>query len=57
MRGGQIVRIELFAARSMCPLCIEAGNSLRSSRCLGRIVVRREPGVPFYGRDTSVSKQ
>jgi hypothetical protein len=57
MRGGQIVRIELFAARGLCPLCVEAGNSLRNSLCLGRIVVRREPGVPFYGRDTSVNTQ
>jgi len=52
MSGGQIVRIELFAARGLCSLCIEAGNSLRSGLCLGRLVVRRERGMPFYGRDT-----
>jgi hypothetical protein len=45
MSGGQIVRIELFAARGLCSLCIEAGNSLRGSLCLGCRVVRCERGV------------
>ena len=54
MSGGQFVRIELFAARGLCPLCIEAGNSQRSSLCLGRIVVRCERGMLFRGRDTPV---
>jgi hypothetical protein len=57
MRGCQIVRIELFTARGLCSLCIEAGNSQRGSLFPGRIVVRRERGVPFYGRDTSVNKE
>ena len=56
MRGGQIVGIELFAARGLCSLGIEAGNSLRRSLFLGCIVVRRERGVLSYGRDTSVSE-
>jgi hypothetical protein len=57
MSGGQIVRIELFAARGLCSLCIEAGNSLRSSLCLGCMVVRRERGMSFCGRDTPVDEE
>jgi hypothetical protein len=57
MSGGQIVRIEFFAARCLCTLRIEAGQSLRSSFCLGSIVVRGGRRVPFYGRETSVNEQ
>ena len=47
MRGGQFVRIELFAARGPRALRVEAGKSLRGHRRGGRIVVPRERGMLF----------
>jgi hypothetical protein len=47
MSGGQFVRIELFAIRGPCSLCVEAGKSLRGNLCLGCIFVRRERSILF----------
>ena len=57
MSGSQIVRIELFAARGLLPLCVEAGNSLRGDLCRGRIVVPCERGMLFRGCDTPVGDE
>jgi hypothetical protein len=55
MSGGQIVGVELFAARGLCPLRVEAGNSLRGDLC--PVVMPRERGMPFRGRHTPAGEQ
>ena len=52
--GGQFVRIELFAARGLCPLRVEAGDPLRRNLGLGCGFSRRERGMLSHVRDTPV---
>ena len=52
--GGQFVRIEFFAARGLCALRVETGNSLRCSLEHGWSFLRRERGMLFHMRETPV---
>jgi len=51
MRGSQIVRIKLFAARGLGSLRVEAGNSLRGD------LRRRERGMFFHGYNAPVGDE
>ena len=53
MRGGQIMRVEFFAARGLCALRIEAGESLGGHGC---VLVARKRGMPCGGRDPRLGR-
>jgi len=51
------MRIELFAARCLLVLCVEAGNSMWRNLCRRRMVVPRERRVFSRGCDTPVTDE